>query len=224
MPCCDIPVVDDHGREVPPETSGELWIAGANVVPGSANFQHGYWRSGDVGSIDRDGFVRVFDREKDMINRAGYKVYSAEVENVLSHHPGIIEAAVVGRPDEVLGERVQAFIVRRDDQVTEFDIRGFCAERLSDHKVPDRITFLAGTLPRNANGRVLKPELRKLVEAELRSDGHPSGKGRRRVVPPRRYVRPLRSAVRPIRAIEITRVARAERAEPHARRADHEEV
>ncbi len=69
----------------------------------------------------------------------------------------------------MLGERVQAFIVRRDDQVTEFDIRGFCAERVSDYKVPDRITFLAGTLPRNANGKVLKPELRKLVDAELRS-------------------------------------------------------
>lgn len=71
--------MDDDGREVPPGTSGELWIAGANVVPGywnnaeadAANFLDGYWRSGDVGSIDRDGFVRVFDRKKDMINRAG---------------------------------------------------------------------------------------------------------------------------------------------------------
>ncbi len=79
VPCCDIRVMDDDGREVPPGTSGELWIAGANVVPGywnnaeadAANFLDGYWRSGDVGSIDRDGFVRVFDREKDMINRAG---------------------------------------------------------------------------------------------------------------------------------------------------------
>jgi len=175
VPCCDIRVMDEDGREAPPGTAGELWIAGANVVPGywqnpdadAANFVHGYWRSGDIGSIDPDGFVRVFDRKKDMINRAGYKVYSAEVENVLSHHPGVLEAAVVGRPDEVLGERVQAFIVRRDDHVSESDIRGFCADRLSDYKVPDRFTFLADPLPRNANGKILKPALRKLVEAEL---------------------------------------------------------
>ena len=179
LPCCDIQVMNDEGHEVPPGESGELWIAGAVVVPGywnnpdadAANFLQGYWRSGDIGSIDRDGFVRVFDRKKDMINRAGYKVYSAEVENVLSHHPGIVEVAVVGRPDEVLGERVQAFIVRKDAAVSESEIRSFCAERLSDYKVPDRITFLTDPLPRNANGKVLKPELRKIVDAEMKAVG-----------------------------------------------------
>ncbi|HEY5209069.1 MAG TPA: fatty acid--CoA ligase family protein [Stellaceae bacterium] len=168
LPCCDIRIMDDDGREVPPGRPGELWIAGAMVVPGywnnpdadAANFLHGYWRSGDIGSIDAAGYVRVFDRKKDMINRGGYKVYSAEVENVLSHHPGIVEAAVIGRPDAVLGERVHAFIVRRDDGVAEADIRAFCAERLSDYKVPDQIIFIAEPLPRNANGKVLKAELR----------------------------------------------------------------
>jgi len=179
LPCCDIRIMGDDGHEVPPGQSGELWIAGPMVVPGywsnpdadAANFLQGYWRSGDIGSIDAEGYVRVFDRKKDMINRAGYKVYSAEVENVLSHHPGIVEAAVVGRPDEVLGERVQAFIVRKDDGVSEAEIRGFCAQRLSDYKVPDRITFLVDPLPRNANGKVLKPELRKWVAAEQNSAG-----------------------------------------------------
>jgi O-succinylbenzoic acid--CoA ligase len=175
VPCCDICIMDEDGREVPPGSAGELWIGGANVVPGywknpeadAANFLHGYWRSGDIGSIDADGFVRVFDRKKDMINRAGYKVYSAEVENVLSHCPGILEAAVVGRPDDVLGERVQAFVVRQNDGLTEADVRGFCAERLSDYKVPDRVTFLTDPLPRNANGKILKSVLRKLIDAEL---------------------------------------------------------
>jgi acyl-CoA synthetase (AMP-forming)/AMP-acid ligase II len=177
--CCDIRIMDENGHEARPGQSGELWIGGANVVPGywnnpdadAANFLHGYWRSGDIGSVDDRGFVRVFDRKKDMINRAGYKVYSAEVENVLSHHPGIVEAAVVGRPDAVLGERVQAFVVRRHGSVSEAEIRDFCAERLSDYKVPDRIAFLPDPLPRNANGKVLKPELRKLVEAELAATG-----------------------------------------------------
>ena len=179
LPCCDIRIMNDDGQEVPPGEPGELWIAGAVVVPGywnnpeadAANFLQGYWRSGDIGSIDRDGFVRVFDRKKDMINRAGYKVYSAEVENVLSHHPGIVESAVVGRPDEMLGERVQAFIVRKDASVSEAEIRSFCAERMSDYKVPDRITFLTDPLPRNANGKVVKPLLRKMVEAESKPAG-----------------------------------------------------
>jgi long-chain acyl-CoA synthetase len=101
-----------------------------------------------------------------MINRAGYKVYSVEVENVLTHHVAIIEAAVVGRPDPVLGERVHAFIVPKSQVASAEEIRAFCAERLSDYKVPDRITFLNQPLPRNAAGKVLKGELRKMIEAE----------------------------------------------------------
>ncbi|MGE0853907.1 MAG: class I adenylate-forming enzyme family protein [Gammaproteobacteria bacterium] len=177
LPCCDIRIMDDDGREVGPGQPGELWIAGAMVVPGywdnpdanAANFTHGYWRSGDIGSIDTDGFVRVFDRKKDMINRAGYKVYSAEVENVLTHHPIVVEAAVIGRPDPVLGEKVEAFIVAREAGASAADIRAFCAERLSDYKVPDHVTFLSEPLPRNANGKVLKGELRDRIAAESAS-------------------------------------------------------
>jgi len=171
LPGADIRVMDEEGREVPPGSPGELWIAGPMVVPGywnnpeatATNFTGGYWRSGDIGSIDRDGYVRVFDRKKDMINRGGYKVYTAEVENLLNHHPAVIEAAVVGRPDPVLGERVQAFIVARDASASETEIRAFCAARLSDYKVPDRVVFLNQPLPRNANGKVLKGTLRQML-------------------------------------------------------------
>jgi acyl-CoA synthetase (AMP-forming)/AMP-acid ligase II len=168
--CADIRVVDADGRDVPPGAAGELLINGPMTVPGywdnaaanAASFVDGYWRSGDIGSIDADGWVRVFDRQKDMINRAGYKVYSAEVENVLSHHPGVVECAVVGRPDPVLGERVHAFVVRKHDAVDAEDLRGFCATRLSDYKVPEAFSFI-DVLPRNAAGKILKPELRALV-------------------------------------------------------------
>lgn len=178
LPCSDILVMDDDGREVAAGETGEIWIGGANVVPGywnndSANakaFVGGHWRSGDVGSIDADGYVRVFDRKKDMINRAGFKVYSAEVENVLSHHPDIVEAAVVARPDPVLGEKVQAFIVGDGEARDPERLRAFCGERLSDYKVPEFITYLADGLPRNANGKILKPVLRDMVEADLGSD------------------------------------------------------
>jgi long-chain acyl-CoA synthetase len=169
--CADVIVVDDDGREVLPGASGELWIGGPMVVPGywsnpeanNGSFAGGHWRSGDIGSVDKHGYVRVFDRKKDMINRAGYKVYCIEVENVLANHPGVVECAVVGRADPVIGERVQAFVVPREPIPSEADLRTFCAERLSDYKVPEAITFLSTPLPRNVNGKILKTALREML-------------------------------------------------------------
>ncbi len=175
VPCGDVRVVDDGGRDVEPGEAGEIWIAGAMVVPGywndadadRDNFRDGFWMSGDIGSMDEEGYVRVFDRKKDMINRAGYKVYSAEVENVLSHHPGLLEVAIVGRPDPVLGERVHAYVVAaRAAGVSGDDLRAFCAERMSDYKVPESFTFLDAPLPRNPNGKVVKAVLRDMLAEE----------------------------------------------------------
>jgi acyl-CoA synthetase (AMP-forming)/AMP-acid ligase II len=168
LPCADIVVMDDSGREVAPGTSGELWIAGPMIVPGywqnpeadRTAFCGGYWKSGDIGSVDAEGYVRVLDRKKDMINRGGYKVYCIEVEGVLARHPGVIECAVIGHPDPVLGERVHAVVVPRGPDVNEAELKRFCADQLSDYKVPDTIAFLPDALPRNANGKVLKTALR----------------------------------------------------------------
>ncbi len=162
-------VVDEAGNDVPSGETGEIWIKGAMVVPGywnrpeatASEFTDGFWHSGDIGSLDAAGFLRVFDRKKDMINRAGYKVYSAEVENVLSHHPGIVESAVIGVPDPVLGERVKAIIVPRGAGVTAEAIRRFCAERLADYKVPEFVVLVSEPLPRNANGKIQKAALRE---------------------------------------------------------------
>jgi len=169
LPCADIVAVDAQGREVPPGEPGELWIRGPMVVPGywdnpeatRASFTAGFWHSGDVGSIDAQGFVRVFDRIKDMINRGGYKIFSVEVENVLSAHPGVLESAIVGKPCPVLGERVHAFVARRDTALTAQALREFCATRLADYKVPETFTLLDEPLPRNANGKLLKRALRE---------------------------------------------------------------
>ena len=122
VPCGDVRVMDDAGREVAPGETGEIWIAGPMVVPGywdnpeatAREFERGYWKSGDLGSIDARGFVRVFDRKKDLINRGGYKVYSAEVESVLSLHPAVVESALIAVPDPVLGEKARAIVVARD--------------------------------------------------------------------------------------------------------------
>ncbi len=169
VPCGDVRIMDEEGREVPPGEAGEVWIGGPMVVPGYWNnpeatadsFRAGYWCSGDIGSMDDQGYVRVFDRKKDMINRGGYKVFSAEVENVLAYHPGVAECAVVARPDPVLGEKVHAFVTRGDQPVTEEAIRTWCAERLADYQVPDFVTLLDESLPRNPNGKVIKRDLRE---------------------------------------------------------------
>ena len=168
VPCCEIRIMDDRGCEVAVGESGEVWIKGGHVVPGYWNnpiatqesFVAGYWRSGDIGSMTADGYLRVFDRMKDMINRGGFKVYSAEVENVLAAHVKVGEAAVVGTPDPVLGERVHAYILPKDTSVTVVEIKAHCLKYLSDYKVPEFVTFVDQPLPRNANGKILKRALK----------------------------------------------------------------
>ena len=147
-------------------------MRGPNVIPGywdnpeanAANFVGGWWKSGDMGSVTEDGFIKVHDRIKDMVNRGGFKIFSIEVESQLSYHPHILESAVIGRPCEVLGERVHLVVVPKDTEASDAlaeDIRAFARERLSDYKVPEVIHFRATPLPRNANGKIIKTQLRE---------------------------------------------------------------
>ena len=171
LPCpgADIIAVDSAGRELPRGEIGEIWIRSGSVIKGYWNnpkataesFTGGYWHSGDLGSIDTQNFVRVFDRQKDMINRGGLKIYSAEVESVLSGHPGVVESAIIAKPCPVLGERVHAVIVTRGGGVSTEALRAWCAERLSDYKVPETMELTLEPLPRNANGKVMKRQLRE---------------------------------------------------------------
>lgn len=164
--CCDIMIMDANGNEVAIGDPGEIWIAGPMVVSGYWNnpaatqkeFVGGYWRSGDIGSIDDQGFVRVIDRLKDVINRGGYKIYASEVENLILDHPAVVEVAVVGVPCEVLGERVHAHLVVKEP-ISSDEIREFCAGHLADYKIPEKYHFVEA-LPRNANGKILKRSLR----------------------------------------------------------------
>jgi len=168
--CAQICVMDDDGRELPAGELGELWIKGPMVVPGYWNnpqasaesIVSGWWRSGDLGSVDAQGYVRVMDRKKDMINRGGYKIYSIEVENALYEHPAVQEAAVVAQACPVLGERVHAWVSVRS-AVDAQTLREHCALRLSDYKVPESFTLVETPLPRNANGKLLKREMRDLT-------------------------------------------------------------
>lgn len=171
VPCGEIKIVDDEGSEVSRGAAGELWIAGPMVVPGywqrpdanKSEFVNGFWRSGDIGSMDADGFVRVFDRKKDMINRGGFKVFSAEVENVIASIEGVLECAIIGRDDPVLGQRVHAIVVVPEmSSLAADDVRAFCSARLADYKVPETVGLRTARLPRNANGKVLKATIRDM--------------------------------------------------------------
>jgi len=173
VPCADVMVVDDQGRELPVGETGEVWIAGPMVVPGYWNnpeantreFTGGYWHSGDIGRFTDDGYLQILDRAKDMINRGGYKVFSAEVENVLAQHPDVIECAVVARACPVLGERVHAFVITSDIVSMPDVLKAHCAERLADYKVPEFFTAVEGELPRNANGKIVKTALKDRAAA-----------------------------------------------------------
>ncbi|MBV9985056.1 class I adenylate-forming enzyme family protein [Bradyrhizobium sp.] len=172
LPCpgTRILVMDAEGRELPRGEIGEIFIGGAQVIKGYWNnpkataesFTGGFWHSGDLGAIDAQNFVRVFDRQKDMINRGGLKIYSAEVESVLASHPAVVESAIVAKPCPVLGERVHAVIVVREE-ITAEALRAFCAARLSDYKVPETILLTTDPLPRNANGKIMKRQLREAL-------------------------------------------------------------
>jgi acyl-CoA synthetase (AMP-forming)/AMP-acid ligase II len=176
LPCpgADIIAVDALGHELPRGEIGEIWIRSGSVIKGYWNnakataesFTGGFWHSGDLGSIDTDNFVRVFDRQKDMINRGGLKIYSAEVESVLAGHPAVVESAIVAKPCPVLGERVHAVIVIRDRALNGETLRAWCSERLSDYKVPETIALTMEPLPRNANGKVMKKQLRDALAAQ----------------------------------------------------------
>lgn len=168
LPTMNIKIVDDEEHEVPTGAIGELVFKGAKTFRGywkrpeatNATIVNGWVHTGDIGKIDEEGFVYVLDRKKDMINRGGEKIYSLEVENVIFDNPKVLEVAVVGVPDPVMGEAVKACVaLKPGDCATEMEIQQFCAERIADYKVPKFVEFL-DCLPRNPAGKVSKSELR----------------------------------------------------------------
>ncbi len=165
----EIRICDESGSEVPIGEIGEVWINGPNVVKGywrkpeatAESFPGGWLRSGDVGRVDGDGFVYLIDRAKDMLIRAGENVYCVEVESALYEHPAVMDAAVVGIPHRVLGEEVGAVVqVVAGKSVTERELQDHVASKLAAFKVPSKIELRDEPLPRNANGKILKRQLK----------------------------------------------------------------
>ncbi len=177
VPTLDAKLVDDEGNDLPagPDTVGQLCVRGAVVIKGYLNrpeatadsIRDGWFNTGDIARIDEDGFVFIVDRAKDMVLRGGENVYCSEVETAIYHHDAVAEAAVFGMPDERLGEEVAAAIVLKPGtSLTEAELQGFLAERIAKHKIPAKIWFLDEQLPRNANGKFVKRDLRKQLIGE----------------------------------------------------------
>ncbi|WP_044895691.1 class I adenylate-forming enzyme family protein [Bacillus alveayuensis] len=170
VPVADIKVVKENGEECRVNEIGELFIKGPMVIKeywnnpeaNEKNFTDGYWHSGDIGFMDEDGFVYVRDRKKDMINRGGEKIFSIEVEDVLKSHELITEAAVIGVPDEIYGERVKAFVVGRKLSESSIQkIKEHCQRHLAKYKIPEFFEVV-DQLPRNASGKILKNKLKEI--------------------------------------------------------------
>ena len=173
VPVCDMKVVDPDGRTLPPNTVGELMGFGPNVVIGywnkpeatSKTFIDGWVKTGDLAKIDEEGFCFIVDRAKDMLIRGGENIYCIEVENALFEHPAVMDAGVIGLPHKTLGEEPAAVVTLKPGaEASEAELRGFVAERLAAFKVPIKIVFRTETLPRNANGKILKGDLKALFE------------------------------------------------------------
>jgi long-chain acyl-CoA synthetase len=169
VPTLDAKLIDEFGNEVEPGGVGELCVRGSVVIKGYLNrpeataegIQDGWFRTGDIARIDDDGFVFIVDRAKDMVLRGGENVYCSEVEAAIYEHPGVAEVAVFGVPDDRLGELVGAAVVLAPGATfTEDELRAELAVRLAKFKIPERIWFLNDALPRNANGKFVKRELR----------------------------------------------------------------
>ncbi len=171
-PVIEVKIVGADGTDLATGEVGEIWLKGPTVVRGyfnnpeatAAAFKDGWFATGDLGRLDDEGYLYVVDRLKDVIIRGGENIYAAEVEAALYEHPDITEAAIIGIPDERLGEEVGAVVRVRDGAgLTEDDIRTHVRERLASFKVPTRIWITNEELPRNAAGKVLKRELRETL-------------------------------------------------------------
>jgi long-chain acyl-CoA synthetase len=164
----DISIRDEEGKELPIGQSGELCVKGPQVMREYWNnpaetakvFIEGGWlKTGDIASVDQDGFVRIIDRKKDMIIVSGFNVYPNEIEDIIATHPGVLEVAIIGVPDDLTGEAVKACIVKKEASLSKEDVIAFCRQHLTNYKIPKRVEFL-DSLPKTNVGKILRRALR----------------------------------------------------------------
>lgn len=169
IPNTDMKIMDDQGNEVAIGERGEICAKGPQVMRGYWNkldendkyfFPGGWFRTGDIGIMREDGFFKIVDRKKDMILVSGFNVFPNEIEDVVAHHPGVLEVAAIGVPDEKSTEAVKIFVVKKDPAVTVEDIRAYCKENLTGYKVPKHVEF-RDELPKSNVGKIIRRMLKE---------------------------------------------------------------
>jgi len=168
LPSTEIAIRDENGRDLKPGKVGEICIRGPQVMAGYWNKPEetkeaftpdGFLKSGDMGVMDESGYIRIVDRKKDMILVSGFNVYPNEIEEVVAEHPGVLEVAAIGVPDEHSGEVPKIFVVKKDPSLAEQDLLNFCRERLTGYKRPRHVEFRS-ELPKSNVGKIVRRELR----------------------------------------------------------------
>lgn len=167
LPGTEMKCMDENGNEVKIGEPGEIYARGPQVMPGywkrddetAKVFHNGWFKTGDVGVIDEDGFFSIVDRIKDMINVSGFNVYPNEIEDAIAEHPKVLEVAAIGVPDDRSNEVVKVFIVKKDESLTKEELISFCKESLTGYKIPKQVEFRK-ELPKSNIGKILRKELR----------------------------------------------------------------
>ncbi|WP_226390298.1 AMP-binding protein [Penaeicola halotolerans] len=173
LPNTEMKIMDDAGNEVALGEPGEICIKGPQVMSGywrrqdeTDKVMNGEWfKSGDIGIVDADGFFKIVDRKKEMILVSGFNVYPNEVENCLAENPKVLESGVIGMPDERSTERVVAYVVAKDKSVTAEELIAHCKENLTNYKVPKEVHFI-DELPKSNVGKILRRKIKELHEAK----------------------------------------------------------
>ncbi|WP_051298902.1 AMP-binding protein [Marinobacterium litorale] len=173
LPDTQVRIIGDNGEVLPTGETGRIQVKGPQLMAGywdgmaiRSGLSGGWFATGDIGQLDDRGELRVIEREQEVIHSAGFKVYPTELENVISDHPGILECAVIGVPDEELGESIKAYIVANNPRLTPRDVRDYCRERLTSYKVPRSVEFCRD-LPRTSIGKVQRRRLRDQALSEM---------------------------------------------------------
>jgi long-chain acyl-CoA synthetase len=171
LPSTEISIRDEEGQEVPLGEPGEMCARGPQVMPGywqrpdetaKVMTADGFFRTGDIGTMNPEGHIKIVDRKKDMVLVSGFNVYPNEVEDVVASHPGVLECAVVGVPDAQSGEAVVLFVAKKDPALTAQALKDFCAQQLTAYKRPKHVIFRK-ELPKTNVGKVLRRELRDVA-------------------------------------------------------------